>query len=219
MNCLQTWPEPIVRVQTLAESGIKRLPRRYIKPVSERPQSGTAANSATLLGGAAAAANIPVVSLKDLASSGGDEALRGAAMADIGRACREWGFFQVVDHGVCPGLMKRARATWREFFEQPVAAKQSYANSPATYEGYGSRLGVEKGALLDWSDYFFLNFMPVELRRPEKWPSLPSSCRYSPVYLCVEQDKISKNKKVNIMNFALFLSFSSLFGLSSNNIE
>lgn len=33
-----------------------------------------------------------------------------------------------------------------------------------TYEGYRSRVGVVKGAKLDWSDYFFLNYLRVSLR-------------------------------------------------------
>ncbi|GMN40315.1 hypothetical protein TIFTF001_009538 [Ficus carica] len=169
MNCLQTWPEPIVRVQSLVESGIRKLPNRYIKPPNQRPQT------TTLLNPLQEDINIPVISLQDLFT--GDESLRKATMASISSACSEWGFFQVVNHGVDPELMKRVRDTWHEFFELPVEAKQLYANSPDTYEGYGSRLGVEKGALLDWSDYFFLHFMPLSLRKQEKWPSIPNSCR------------------------------------------
>ncbi|PON92241.1 Isopenicillin N synthase [Trema orientale] len=168
MNCLQTWPEPIIRVQSLAESGIQRLPHRYIKPPSERPQTRVNSQDHETI-------NIPVISLEDLFAR--DETLQEATLAAISSACREWGFFQVVNHGVSPELMKRARDTWREFFGQPLEEKQRYANSPSTYEGYGSRLGVEKGAVLDWSDYFFLHFLPPSLRNPEKWPSLPPSCR------------------------------------------
>lgn len=74
--------------------------------------------------------------------------------------------------------MARTRAAWREFFEKPAEVKQAYANEPNTYVGYGSRLGVEKGAKLDWSDYFFLNFLPLSVRDQEKWPTVPASCRY-----------------------------------------
>ena len=34
------WLEPIQRVQSIAESGIKTLPSVYIKPETERPQAG-----------------------------------------------------------------------------------------------------------------------------------------------------------------------------------
>ncbi|XP_030479658.1 jasmonate-induced oxygenase 2 [Cannabis sativa] len=192
MNCLHSWPEPIVRVQSLSESGIKKLPQRYIKPPSQRPtRVNNSLSSSSQLGcddgdrrhhlgfdsddDDKTDINIPVISLEDAFSS--DKALREATMAAISSACHEWGFFQLVNHGVSPELMKQARNTWREFFGQPVEEKQRYANSPSTYEGYGSRLGVEKGATLDWSDYFFLNLLPQSIRNPDKWPSVPSSCR------------------------------------------
>ncbi|KAB2630525.1 protein SRG1-like [Pyrus ussuriensis x Pyrus communis] len=169
MSCLQSWPEPIVRVQSLAESGIIAIPELYIKPPSKRPSPPNTNNHRD------ADLNIPVIDLQDLLSD--KRSLRESTMRSISSACREWGFFQVVNHGVSHELMKRARDTWREFFGQPLEVKQEYSNKPNTYEGYGSRLGVEKGAILDWSDYYFLHYMPPQLRNHHKWPALPSSCR------------------------------------------
>ncbi|KAH9736553.1 hypothetical protein WN944_004225 [Citrus x changshan-huyou] len=171
MNCLQSWPEPIVRVQALSESGIKSIPERYIKPALQRPNSvkhGDRHFDDSQI-------NIPLIDLQNIYSN--DESVRNETLSCISNACREWGFFQVVNHGVSPELMKQTREMWREFFNLPLELKQEYANSPTTYEGYGSRLGVEKGAKLDWSDYFFLHFMPHSLRNPNKWPALPPSCR------------------------------------------
>lgn len=84
----------------------------------------------------------------------------------------------MINHGVTPELMEAAREAWRSFFNLPVEAKEVYSNSPSTYEGYGSRLGVEKGAILDWNDYYFLHYLPLVLKDLNKWPSLPSSIRY-----------------------------------------
>lgn len=170
MNCLQSWPEPIVRVQSLAESGITAIPDLYIKPPAKRPSLLPAnCNQAEV------EVNIPVIDLQNLLNQ--EESLRETTLRSISSACREWGFFQVVNHGVSEELMKRARDTWREFFGLPLDVKQEYSNKPSTYEGYGSRLGVEKGAILDWSDYYFLHYMPASLRNHSKWPALPSSCR------------------------------------------
>ncbi|KDP24441.1 hypothetical protein JCGZ_25005 [Jatropha curcas] len=169
MNCLQSWPEPVVRVQSLSESGIREIPQRYVKPLSHRPSTNKN-NMTTSLD-----VNIPVIDFHNVFSN--DESLRRETLKSISDACREWGFFQVVNHGVRPELLTRIRQMWREFFNLPLEMKQDYANSPDTYEGYGSRLGVEKGAILDWSDYFFLHYMPVSLRNHNKWPTLPSSIR------------------------------------------
>ncbi|KAK4750172.1 hypothetical protein SAY87_027621 [Trapa incisa] len=163
LHLQQDWPEPVVRVQSLSDSGISKIPDRYVKPITDRPSS-VAPND--LPGGQAV--NIPIIDL----GLGRDEVL-----AKVAEACREWGFFQAVNHGVNPELMDRAREVWREFFHMPMELKQSYANNPKTYEGYGSRLGVEKGAVLDWSDYYFLHYLPTSLKDHNKWPALPSSCR------------------------------------------
>ncbi|PRQ59455.1 putative anthocyanidin synthase [Rosa chinensis] len=161
MNCPQDWPEPIVRVQSLSENGV--VPDRYIKPPTERPSSDHPTD-----------ANIPIIDFQPLLSSdNGDDGLRAATLAKISEACREWGFFQIVNHGVSPELLDQTQKVWREFFHLPMEMKQAYANSPKTYEGYGSRLGVEKGAILDWSDYYFLHFLPFCLKDYNKWPSIP----------------------------------------------
>lgn len=162
MNCLQDWPEPVVRVQSISDSSATAIPLRYIKPPSERPSSSPIIDSTSSNHNI----SIPVVDFS-----------RPDTVRAVSDACRGWGFFQVVNHGVDPGLMRRAREDWRQFFHLPMDEKQMYANSPKTYEGYGSRLGIEKGAILDWGDYYFLHLLPLCLKSHEKWPSLPPSLR------------------------------------------
>ncbi|GAA0171745.1 oxygenase [Lithospermum erythrorhizon] len=169
MNGLQSWPEPIVRVQSLAERGGKFIPPRYVKPLCDRP------SKLNFEGSDGDNNNIPIIDMQNLNSK--NPTLREETLALISRACREWGFFQVINHGVSTEIMARTREAWRAFFRLPVEMKQQYSNSPTTYEGYGSRLGVEKGAKLDWSDYFFLHLLPTSLRDQNKWPHFATSCR------------------------------------------
>lgn len=180
MNCPRDWPEPIVRVQSLSDSGLCAIPDRYVKPPTDRPSFTSAAPSGDV--------NIPLIDFQQLldADDGGggvvDASAKTRVLEQVSEACRSWGFFQVVNHGVPPELMDQAREVWREFFHQPMEVKTAYANSPTTYEGYGSRLGVEKGAILDWSDYYFLHYLPSSLKDHNKWPALPSSLRYVHTY-------------------------------------
>ncbi|KAL2549716.1 2-oxoglutarate (2OG) and Fe(II)-dependent oxygenase superfamily protein [Forsythia ovata] len=166
MNCPRDWPEPIIRVQSLSDSGITAIPDRFVKPPSARPSLGSTGSTDTN--------SIPII---DLGGLNGSDNLETTTLSKVYEACSEWGFFQVVNHGVNPELMDRAREVWREFFHQPMEVKQAYGNSPKTYEGYGSRLGVEKGAVLDWSDYYFLHYLPCSLRDYNKWPALPEPLR------------------------------------------
>nr|XP_043618201.1 jasmonate-induced oxygenase 2-like [Erigeron canadensis] len=156
MTSVVDWPEPVVCVQTLSENVNQIIPNQYIKPPLERPCLCTSDIS------------IPVIDFTGLITS------PEVTMKQILKACHEWGFFQLVNHGVRKDLIDEALETWREFFHEPMEVKQKYANSPKTYEGFGSRVGVEKGAILDWSDYYYVNNLPA---CHTKWPAHPPSLR------------------------------------------
>ncbi|WZZ81901.1 hypothetical protein YC2023_102473 [Brassica napus] len=188
MNMFQDWPEPIVRVQSLSQSNLKAIPNRYVKPLSQRPNlpSQNHHNKHNPV-----TAAIPIIDLGGLYTN--DITLHAKTLDEISKACKEWGFFQVVNHGMSPQLMDRAKETWRDFFRLPMELKNMHANSPKTYEGYGSRLGVEKGAILDWSDYYYLHYCPLSLKDYTKWPSLSLHRREILEDYCKEMVKLCEN--------------------------
>ena len=61
----------------------------------------------------------------------------------IGRACREVGFFYIVNHGFDPRLVSETYRRAREFFELPVGEKEklSIVHSGLTLRGYIPFLG------------------------------------------------------------------------------
>ncbi|MCO5561087.1 hypothetical protein L7F22_014708 [Adiantum nelumboides] len=157
------WPEPIQRVQLLAESGVSELPTQYVRPESERVDDIEFIDEL----------EIPLIDISGL----DDDKRRKLVLAEIGHACEECGFFQVTNHGIPLSLLQRTLLVAKQFFDLPLDEKQAYANNPLTYEGYGSRLGVEKGAILDWGDYFFFHVLPTSIRDPSKWPTRPTLWR------------------------------------------
>ncbi|XP_073157115.1 jasmonate-induced oxygenase 1-like [Henckelia pumila] len=195
MNRLLSWPEPVVRVQHLSDSGIRFIPDRYVKKPEDRPCFIESRHINYNM--------IPVIDMNDLYSD--DASLCRKTSALVGDACRDWGFFQVVNHGVSHQLMAEMQEAWRHFFKLPLEEKQKLANSPATYEGYGSRLGIGKEISLDWSDYFFLHYLPLGLRDQNKWPSLPISCRELIGEYCSEVVKLG-GKLMKIMSANLGLT-------------
>jgi isopenicillin N synthase-like dioxygenase len=48
---------------------------------------------------------------------------RREVAAEIGQACREWGFFYVIHHGVNPQLLRRLEEASRQFFAQNLDTK------------------------------------------------------------------------------------------------
>ncbi|CAN6351398.1 unnamed protein product [Urochloa humidicola] len=162
------WPDVIVPVQSLSESGILYVPQQYIRPLSERPSgNNTTTKSDTSV-------KIPTI---DLAGFASNDEHRKRILEEMTDACKNWGFFQVVNHGVDLDAVKRMRQVWKEFFDLPVDQKKIYANSPMSYEGYGSRVGVDKAAILDWNDYYFLNLLPTDKINPERCPNTPCNLR------------------------------------------
>ncbi len=68
---------------------------------------------------------LPII---DLGSSGeGDDPSLTRIAEEVGAACREIGFFYVVNHGVAPELIENAFAQSRDFFALPVAEKRKLA--------------------------------------------------------------------------------------------
>ncbi|KAG9447427.1 hypothetical protein H6P81_013555 [Aristolochia fimbriata] len=163
------WPGPVQRVQELADSGLKTLPPTYVHP---SPPSR-----------ALAAAPIPVIDISALTTTTntttpGDPLGRAQAMrALLSDACRHWGIFHVVNHGVPREVLASAMSVSRAFFSLPASEKRRYANNPVTYEGYGSRMGLDPDATLDWNDYFFHHLGPRADPR-NKWPRQPENYRH-----------------------------------------
>ncbi|KAL8152093.1 hypothetical protein V2J09_021901 [Rumex salicifolius] len=145
------------RVQALAQSKLSNVPPQYIQPPELRPNPASSANHA-----------VPLI----------DFSTAGDARAEIGQACREWGAFQVINHGVPIRLLDEMRGAGLAFFEgYDVADKLKYSCDPsaAATEGYGTRMLVSQtdDSVLDWRDYFDHHTFPLSRRNPSRWPDFP----------------------------------------------
>ena len=70
--------------------------------------------------------DVPVVDLRALTATGDAAALASVAEV-VDRACREVGFFSVVNHGVDIALVERLAALARTFFDLPTEEKEAVA--------------------------------------------------------------------------------------------
>lgn len=73
---------------------------------------------------------VPVIDLRDPAD---------IVVGCIGKACREWGFFQVVGHGAPEELIASVLRIAKAFFSQPRAEKRRYLRSRDNPWGYFDR--------------------------------------------------------------------------------
>ncbi|CAI0475235.1 unnamed protein product [Linum tenue] len=114
-------------------------------------------------------AEIPTVDYTLLASPGSGE----TELQKLHSACKNWGIFQVVNHGMSPEVMEKLRGEIEEFYELPLEEKMKYGGDG---EGYGGGR-VRANGIRDWGDRLYITTNPVHLRRPNLLPQLPSSLR------------------------------------------
>lgn len=112
---------------------------------------------------------IPTISMKSLLS----EESMDSELAKLDHACREWGFFQLVDHGVSKSLVEKMKTEAHEIFNLPMEEKKKFWRTPTDVEGFGQSFVVSEEQKLDWGDRFYLRTLPTNLRKPHLLPCLP----------------------------------------------
>ncbi|GAY55009.1 hypothetical protein CUMW_161100 [Citrus unshiu] len=174
-------------VQELAENPMVAVPPRYIRPEQDAP----VISDNTLI------SKFPVIDMQSLLS----EESVDSELANLDFACREWGFFQLVNHGVSLALVDKVKKEIQEFFNLSMEEKKKYWQYPGEVEGFGQAFVVSEEQRLDWGDLFFMTTLPVHLRKPHLFPKLPPSLRdtlevYSTEVNAVAMNLISRMAKV-----------------------
>ncbi|XP_073025741.1 jasmonate-induced oxygenase 4 [Primulina eburnea] len=186
-----------IRVQSFAQDGEGVVPPQYIQPHDTRPNKNLEERSDQH------GATAPVIDLTNVNS----------VHEELGKACGQWGAFQVINHGVPLELLDGMMRVGRCFFEDcTMVQKLSYAcdtKSPAS-EGYGSRMLVSSNdTVLDWRDYFDHHTLPLSRRNPSKWPHFSSDYRKT-VTDYSEQMHILAQKLLSLIAESLGLPSSSI---------
>ncbi|MQL91632.1 hypothetical protein Taro_024236 [Colocasia esculenta] len=175
---------PVPNVQALVDAAggdLPVIPGRYIRPEMEEEPIETA-------GGATE--KIPVVDLGKLL---GDARLsRAEEAAKLRSACEDWGFFQLVNHGVPEEVMGRMAAALEGFFAQTLEEKMASSKQPeGSVEGYGQAFVVSEEQKLDWADILHLFTQPPHLRNLALWPTHPSNFRATLEEYSVEMRRVA----------------------------
>ncbi|CAB4309724.1 unnamed protein product [Prunus armeniaca] len=169
---------PVENVQALASKNLKEIPPRYIRPEIEHEEVSMEDSL-----------QIPVVDMSKLM---GDPLGHGDELAKLHLACKDWGFFQLINHGVSEEVIEKIRSDTKEFFQLPLEEKKAYAQLPNHIEGYGQAFVVSEEQKLDWGDMLFLFSRPVSLRNLTFWPTLPTSFRETLDKYSVELQEVTK---------------------------
>ena len=86
----------------------------------------------------------------------------------LDEACREWGFFQVVNHGIAASVTAAVMAEMRGFFAQPSATKRQIERSADNPWGFFDRELTKNTR--DWKEIYDYGPSDGEHMRPQ-WPA------------------------------------------------
>ena len=117
-------------MRTLTRSAAAR--RSLVQARHARCRSYSAQPAATF-----AAAGVPVIDLGSI-SSGGEPP--PSLVDEVAQACADWGFFQVVNHGVSAQLRARFEEQQRAFFALPDSIKEPMRRSADNSRGTRCRV-------------------------------------------------------------------------------
>ncbi|KAL6661261.1 hypothetical protein ACP70R_000645 [Stipagrostis hirtigluma subsp. patula] len=128
--------------------------------------SGQPAMTSSGTGACSRDGGIPVVDFAVLVNGPADE--RSQAVRDLGRACQDWGFFMVINHGVPEALRETVMEGCKELFSLPEEEKAEYLEAAPMDP---IRIGTGFYAAVDgaryWRDYVKM-FAHPELHCPAK---------------------------------------------------
>ncbi|CAN1257896.1 2-oxoglutarate-dependent dioxygenase 11 [Linum perenne] len=195
----------VPNVQHLAsESKDDHVPIKYIRPELELDQVFTDGSH-----------QIPVVDMTKLAAAGDAAAEESAKLHS---ACKDWGFFLLINHGVTEEVVQKMKMDVQEFFNQPLQEKMSCGKMPDNPEGYGQVFVLSEEQKLDWADVLFVRTLPVNARNMRHWPRVPSSFRDSLDQYSSELEKLVLTL-VNYMARNLVLEPEKLLSLFNDGTQ
>lgn len=151
----------VPNVQELAKENLASVPSRYVRRVNPSHQY------------CSSLPQIPVIDMHNFF----DPDFMDSELLKLHNACKEWGFFQLINHGAKAGVIEKMKSEIEKFFDLPVDEKNKFSQEADDIEGYGQAFVVSEEQKLDWADIFYIVTLPTCLRKPHLIPSLPAPFR------------------------------------------
>ncbi|KAJ7967407.1 2-oxoglutarate and Fe(II)-dependent oxygenase superfamily protein [Quillaja saponaria] len=170
---------------------------------------------------------IPLIDLSPLntqeaADSISDPSAIKDLVKEIGKACRDWGFFQVINHGVPLDRRQRIEVASRKFFAQSLEEKRKVSRDQTSVAGYYDTEHTKN--VRDWKEVFdFLveepTLIPVSQEPDDDqvthwtnlWPENPPDLREASQDYVKEMEKLAY-KLVELIALSLDLPAKRFHG-------
>jgi isopenicillin N synthase-like dioxygenase len=127
-----------------------------------------------------------------------------ATLEKLDMACREWGFFQVVNHGIRPQTIDAILARAKTFFAEPIDVKRRISRSAENAWGFYDKELTKNTR--DWKQIF--DYGPSEgvTRRPQ-WPAAKPEVRSAVLEYYAECEALA---------FRLLIAVANNLGVASH---
>ncbi|KAK7362687.1 hypothetical protein VNO77_04807 [Canavalia gladiata] len=165
---------------------------------------------------------IPVIDLSPITNhTDSDPSAIEALVKEIGNACKEWGFFQVINHGVPLTIRHRIEEASKLFFAQSVEEKKKVGRDGSSPVGYYDTEHTKN--VRDWKEVFdFLakdpTFIPVtsdeDDDRVTQWRN--PTPQYPPNFRGIIEEYIQEMEK---LSFKLMELIALSLGLEAKRFE
>uniref|UniRef100_A0A0D6QX89 Fe2OG dioxygenase domain-containing protein n=1 Tax=Araucaria cunninghamii TaxID=56994 RepID=A0A0D6QX89_ARACU len=149
--------EALTSLKNLVDTGLTEVPEAYIRAENERPTATPIYTE-----------NIPVIDLQGLHGPN-----RPHTVKAISNACQEWGFFQVINHGVPERVIERMAEAHHRFFELPEEEKAKYRTEDQMKPViYGTSFTAKNQKVLQWRDFLGIVIVAMDAQTLESWPPI-----------------------------------------------
>ncbi|KAL1290391.1 hypothetical protein HN51_058854 [Arachis hypogaea] len=98
------------------------------------------------------AQGIPLIDLSPVTTTNPCPSSMDALVKEIGSACKEWGFFQVINHGVSIPLREKLQEASKKFFAQSLEDKKKVSRDETSPSGYYDTEHTKN--VRDWKEVF-----------------------------------------------------------------
>ncbi|OMO95480.1 Oxoglutarate/iron-dependent dioxygenase [Corchorus olitorius] len=191
---LKDFDETKAGIKGLVDSGIVNIPKMFIRPAQELAEE--------LVNPCQKNTEVPTIDLSNI-----EEASRRKQIVDQVRvASEEWGFFQVINHGIPLSVLDEMIDGVKKFNEQNLELKKEiYSRDPKMKVKFNSNYDLYTSHTADWRDTLTLSFLDSD---PD-YNEMPEVCRKPAM------DYIKCMKKLGVTLFELL---SEALGLQPDHL-
>ncbi|XP_058211935.1 1-aminocyclopropane-1-carboxylate oxidase homolog 1-like [Rhododendron vialii] len=194
---LKAFDDTKTGVKGLVDAGVTKIPRIFIHDKSQLNDISTTSSVAPLF-------SVPIIDFEGVDKG---SAQRAGIIKKVRDACEQFGFFQVVNHGIAKYVMDDMINGVRRFHEQDTEVKKGFYTRDLTRKfGYVSNFDLYTGPATNWRDTITCIMAP----QPPDPQELPAVCR---------DILIEYSKHVMRLGLVLFELLSEALGINPNHLK